>query len=167
MKSLRSLYLVVLFSLFSALPLFADEPANDVPADKSSFSLNIGSGGARGEHAIDWEGILIPFGIFVMIGTLVYLRGRARIQINQARMDTIKVLAEKGQPIPEGLLTAGTEPETSRHLPMGKAVRQLGVGIAFVLYFMQTDKHGGFWAIGVALIIIGLGNIWLAKKAKA
>jgi hypothetical protein len=122
-----------------------------------------------GDGVRDWEDIVVPLGFFAMIAGVLFLRNRARVKIAQARMETIKILAEKGVAIPQELLTdspGGKEIESAPRTTMNRAIAQIGIGAGFILYFFATDRHGGMWAIGVGFLIMGIGKIWYANSNK-
>ena len=76
---------------------------------------------------------------------------------------TIRMLAEKGQPIPAALLAPPT-PAVRQRSDMRRGIVLVMVGIALMICFgAWNDWEGGAWAIGVIPFVIGLGYLLVWK----
>ena len=115
--------------------------------------------------------LLIVFGCpIVMVGLVAYFRARKQKQLH----DTLRVMIEKGVPIPPELLrppiTAGEVSEADKDDDPRTALRQglfliaLGLGICIWLFIKSSDS----WGLGFIPLLIGLSFLaeWRIEKAK-
>src|SRR5688572_26105089 len=115
--------------------------------------------------------LLIVFGCpVVMVGLVAYFRARKQKQLH----DTLRVMIEKGVPIPPELLrppaTAGEVPEADQDDDPRTALRQglfliaLGLGICVWLWIKSSDS----WGLGFIPLLIGLSFLaeWRIESAK-
>jgi hypothetical protein len=101
-----------------------------------------------------------PVAIVVMIGifSLVATRMRQR---------TIRMMVEKGQPVPAELLT----PEV-RHVRRRSDVRRgvvwTMVGLGLMIWLAAINEEGGAWSFGLIPFLIGLGYliVWKLENKK-
>jgi len=76
---------------------------------------------------------------------------------------TIRMLAEKGQPIPAELL-APPAPAVRQRSDLRRGVVLCMVGLGLMLFFGAVNSwEGGAWAIGVIPFVIGLGFLLVWK----
>jgi hypothetical protein len=76
---------------------------------------------------------------------------------------TIRMMAEKGQPIPAALLAPPTPAVRQRSdVRRGIVLVMAGVGL-MVCFGAWSDWEGGSWAIGVIPFVIGLGYLLVWK----
>ena len=104
--------------------------------------------------------MLTIFGAPVLIVALIMYFGFSK---NRAMHRTIRIMAEKGQPIPPALLAPPT-PAIRQRSDMRRGVVLCMVGLGLMLFFgAVNDWEGGSWAIGVIPFLIGLGYLLVWK----
>jgi hypothetical protein len=104
--------------------------------------------------------MLTIFGAPVLIVALIMYFGFSR---NRAMHRTVRMLAEKGQPIPAALLAPPT-PEVKQRSDMRRGIVLVMVGVGLMVCFgAWNDWEGGAWAIGVIPFVIGLGYVLVWK----
>jgi hypothetical protein len=104
--------------------------------------------------------MLTIFGAPVLIVALIMYFGFSK---NRATHRTIRMLAEKGQPIPAELLAPPT-PAVKQRSDMRRGVVLCMVGLGLMLFFGAVNSwEGGTWAIGVIPFVIGLGYLLVWK----
>ena len=100
------------------------------------------------------------FGAPVLIVGLIMYFGFSR---NRAMHRTIRMLAEKGQPIPAALLAPPT-PAVRQRSDIRRGIVLVMVGIGIMICFgAWSDWEGGSWALGVIPFVIGLGYLLVWK----
>jgi hypothetical protein len=103
---------------------------------------------------------LTIFGAPVMIVAVIMYFGFSR---NRMMHRTIRMMAEKGQPIPPALL-APPAPAVRQRSDMRRGVVLCMVGLGLMLFFgAVNDWEGGSWAIGVIPFVIGFGYLLVWK----
>jgi hypothetical protein len=104
--------------------------------------------------------MLTIFGAPVLIVALIMYFGFSK---NRAMHRTIRIMAEKGQPIPAALLAPPT-PAVRKRSDMRRGVVLCMVGLGIMIFFgAVNDWEGGSWAIGVIPFVIGLGYLLVWK----
>ncbi len=104
--------------------------------------------------------MLTIFGAPVLIVALIMYFGFSK---NRAMHRTIRIMAEKGQPIPPALLAPPT-PAVRQRSDMRRGVVLCMVGFGLMLFFGAVNSwEGGSWAIGVIPFVIGLGYLLVWK----
>ena len=104
--------------------------------------------------------MLTIFGAPVLIVALIMYFGFSK---NRAMHRTIRIMAEKGQPIPAALLAPPTPAVKQRSdMRRGIVLAMVGVGL-MVCFGAWNDWEGGSWAIGVIPFVIGLGYLLVWK----
>jgi hypothetical protein len=109
--------------------------------------------------------MLTIFGAPVLIVAFIMYFGFSKSRMQHR---TIRMLAEKGQPIPAELLAPPT-PQVRQRSDMRRGIVLVMVGIALMICFgAWNDWEGGAWAIGVIPFVIGLGYllVWKLEGAK-
>lgn len=109
--------------------------------------------------------MLTIFGAPVLIVAFIMYFGFSKSRMQHR---TIRMLAEKGQPIPAELL-APPIPAVRQRSDMRRGIVLVMVGIALMICFgAWNDWEGGAWAIGVIPFVIGLGYllVWKLEGAK-
>jgi len=100
------------------------------------------------------------FGAPVLIVAVIMYFGFSR---NRMMHRTIRMMAEKGQPIPPALLAPPT-PAIRQRSDMRRGVVLCMVGLGLMLFFGAVNQwEGGSWAIGVIPFVIGLGYLLVWK----
>ena len=105
------------------------------------------------------------FGAPVLIVAFIMYFGFSKSRMQHR---TIRMLAEKGQPIPAELLAPPT-PTVRQRSDMRRGIVLVMVGIALMICFgAWNDWEGGAWAIGVIPFVIGLGYllVWKLEGSK-
>jgi hypothetical protein len=104
--------------------------------------------------------MLTVFGAPVLIVAFIMYFGFSKSRMQHR---TIRMLAEKGQPIPAELLAPPT-PAVRQRSDMRRGIVLGMVGIALMICFgAWNDWEGGAWAIGVIPFVIGLGYLLVWK----
>jgi hypothetical protein len=104
--------------------------------------------------------MLTIFGAPVLIVALIMYFGFSK---NRAMHRTIRIMAEKGQPIPAALLAPPT-PAVRQRSDMRRGIVLVMVGVGLMVCFgAWSDWEGGSWAFGVIPFVIGLGYLLVWK----
>ncbi len=104
--------------------------------------------------------LLTVFGAPVLIVVVIMYFGFSKSRMQHR---TVRMLAEKGQPIPAALLAPPTPAVRQRH-DMRRGIVLVMVGIGLMICFgAWNDWEGGAWAIGVIPFVIGLGYLLVWK----
>jgi uncharacterized protein DUF6249 len=104
--------------------------------------------------------MLTIFGAPVLIVAFIMYFGFSKSRMQHR---TIRMLAEKGQPIPATLLAPPTPAIRARSdLRRGIVLVMVGIGL-MVCFGAWNDWEGGAWAIGVIPFVIGLGYLLVWK----
>ena len=114
------------------------------------------------EEVIPLVGIVFVtiFGAPVLIVAFIMYFGFSKSRMQHR---TIRMLAEKGQPIPPALLAPPTPAVRQRSdLRRGIVLVMVGCGL-MVCFGAWNDWEGGAWAIGVIPLVIGLGYLLVWK----
>ena len=97
-----------------------------------------------------------PVLIVIMIGIFALLIGRSRQR-------TIRMMVEKGQPVPAELLAPHTRAVRQRSdVRRGVIWTMIGLG-AMIFFGAVNDWEGGVWSIGLIPFLIGLGYLMVWK----
>ena len=105
------------------------------------------------------------FGAPVLI---VILIGLFALLVSRSRQRTIRMLVEKGQPVPAELLAPATRGGRQRSdVRRGVVWTMIGVGL-IVWLGAVNDWEGGAWSFGLIPFLIGLGYliIWKLENKK-
>ena len=105
------------------------------------------------------------FGAPVLI---VILIGMFALVVSRSRQRTIRMLVEKGQPVPAELLAPATRAVHQRSdVRRGVVWTMIGVGL-IVWLGAVNDWEGGAWSFGLIPFLIGLGYliIWKLENKK-
>ena len=109
--------------------------------------------------------MLTIFGAPVLIVAFIMYFGFSKSRMQHR---TIRMLAEKGQPIPAELL-APPAPAVRQRSDLRRGIILAMIGIALIICFgAWNDWEGGAWAIGVIPFVIGLGYllVWKLEGSK-
>ena len=105
------------------------------------------------------------FGAPVLI---VILIGMFSLLVSRSRQRTIRMLVEKGQPVPAELLAPATRAVRKRSdVRRGVVWTMVGFGLMIWLAAVN-DWEGGAWSFGLIPFLIGLGYliIWKLENKK-
>ena len=76
---------------------------------------------------------------------------------------TVRMMVEKGQPVPEGLFAPPNSPARQRN-DMRRGITLLMVGLGLMVFLgAVNDWEGGAWAIGLIPFLIGAGHLLVWK----
>ena len=104
--------------------------------------------------------MLTIFGAPVLIVALIMYFGFSK---TRAMHRTVRMMAEKGQPIPPALLAPPT-PSVRQRSDMRRGIVLVMVGLGIMICFgAWSDWEGGSWALGVIPFVIGLGYLLVWK----
>jgi len=131
---------------------------------------------ADGDHggSNDIPGEIIPLvgivflSIFGAPVLIVILIGMFALLVSRSRQRTIRMLVEKGQPVPAELLAPSTRAVRQRSdARRGVVWTMVGVGL-MVWLGAVNDWEGGAWSFGLIPFLIGLGYliIWKLESKK-
>ena len=94
--------------------------------------------------------IVITIGIFALL-------------VSRSRQRTIRMMVEKGQPVPAELLASHVKTVRQRSdVRRGVIWTMIGLG-AMVFFGAVNDWEGGVWSIGLIPFLIGLGYLMVWK----
>ena len=97
-----------------------------------------------------------PVLIVIMIGMFALL-------ISRMRQRTIRMMVEKGQPIPAELLAPAAR-SVRRRSDVRRGVIWAMVGLGAMIFFgAVNDWEGGVWSLGLIPFLIGLGYLMVWK----
>jgi hypothetical protein len=134
-----------------------------VIGDHDADSVDLKDVGDLGERmAIPIVAIVFMsiFGAPVLIVAVILYFGFSK---NRMMHRTIRMMVEKGQPVPAALL-APPPPAQRQRSDMRRGVVLVMVGVGLMLFFAAVnDWEGGVWAIGIIPFLIGLGYLLVWK----
>ena len=101
------------------------------------------------------------FGAPVLIVTTILFFSFLR---NRALHRTVRMMVEKGQPVPpEMFAIPGTPAKVRSDLRRGIILTMVGLGLVIFLAAVNGGFSGGEWAVGVIPLMIGLGYLLVWK----
>ena len=124
---------------------------------------------------------LAPFAVpilalFIPIVAIV-MSGLVRIKRNRNMHETIRLMTEKGMPVPPELIQAviGDSPQQAKNWSPTSQLRSgvinISIGLGLMLLFQEMQpEENWLWAIGVIPLMIGVGFLlfwWIESKKKS
>lgn len=104
---------------------------------------------------VDLTAIVVVSVVFltsaVIVGMVFYFIHRSR----ELRQQTIRLLLEKGQPVPAALLADEPAKQPGNDLSSGVKAVFIGIGLSLFFYFVHRD----LWPVGLIAGFVGLGHI--------
>jgi len=77
---------------------------------------------------------------------------------SRAMHKTVRMMVEKGQPVPEALLNP--PPVVRQRSDLRRGVTLLMIGAGLIVFFgAVNDWEGGVWSLGIIPFLIGLGYL--------
>ena len=154
----------------SATPDSDDEDIDSKVEKKIRKHLNFTIDGDDHHTANDdvpWIAIPIVFIVFlaifgtpVMIVAVILYFGFSK---NRALHKTVRMMVEKGQPVPEALLRP-TEPALRNPSDARRGIIWMMVGLGLMIFFGAcNDWEGGAWSLGIIPFLVGFGYILVWK----
>ena len=156
----------------SATPAVAPSaaPDNDEDFDKmierkinKHFRIDID--GNHGDHSDSedpwWIALVVLIGCLAVFGTPIVIVGLIlyfSFSRSRALHKTVRMMVEKGQPVPEALLNPPPVVRQRSDLRRGIILLSVGAGL-MVLLGALNEWEGGAWSIGFIPFIIGLGYL--------
>jgi hypothetical protein len=111
---------------------------------------------------VPWIAIPIVFIVFLAIfGTPVVIVGLIMyfsFSKSRALHRTVRMMVEKGQPVPEALLNPPPVIRQRSDLRRGVVLLMIGLGV-MVFFGAVNDWEGGAWSLGIIPFLIGLGYL--------
>jgi len=108
-----------------------------------------------------WIAVIVLIGCLAFFGTPIVIVGLIlyfSFSRSRALHKTVRMMVEKGQPVPEALLNPPPVVRQRSDLRRGIILITIGAGI-MVLLGALNDWEGGAWSIGFIPFIIGLGYL--------
>jgi Domain of unknown function (DUF6249) len=129
---------------------------------RKHFDVNFDGGGHSGSDDVPWIAIpivlivfLAIFGTPVMIVALIMYFSFSK---SRALHRTVRMMVEKGQPVPEALLNP--PPVIRQRSDLRRGVVLLMVGLGLMVFFgALNDWEGGVWSLGIIPFLIGAGYL--------
>ncbi len=103
--------------------------------------------------------MLTVFGAPVLIVGLIMYFSFSR---SRALQKTVRMMVEKGQPVPEALLNPPPAQRQRSDLRRGIVLAMIGIGL-MVFFGAVNDWEGGSWSIGLIPFLIGAGYLLVWK----
>lgn len=110
------------------------------------------------------EDVVVPIAAFLLVLGLIGMKYHSKNVQTKARVEAIRIFAEKGQPVPPELLKMPTTNLRERRSPKSRSLIFIAAGIGMIAYFGFTAPAEGQWAWGLACLAFGLGNWMLSGK---
>ena len=156
----------------SATPVVAPSPAPDNDEDfdkmierKINKHFRIDIDGNHGDHSDSddpwWIALVVLIGCLAFFGTPILIVGLIlyfSFSRSRALHKTVRMMVEKGQPVPEALLNPPPVVRQRSDLRRGIILLSVGAGL-MVLLGALNEWEGGAWSIGFIPFIIGLGYL--------
>ena len=133
--------------------------------DQFKGAMDGRDGSSHGE-GMEWVAIPIVLIIFVtifglpvaIVGTILYFS----FSRSRAMHKTVRMMVEKGQPVPEALLNP--PPVVRQRSDLRRGIILLTVGAGLMVFLGATNEwEGGAWSIGIIPFMIGLGYLLVWK----
>jgi hypothetical protein len=103
--------------------------------------------------------LLTVFGAPVLIvGLIMYFRFSRQRALHR----TVRMMVEKGQPVPEALLNPPPAHRQRSDLRRGVILTMIGVGL-MAFFAAANDWEGGSWTLGLIPFLIGAGYLLVWK----
>ncbi|MEJ0088251.1 MAG: DUF6249 domain-containing protein [Limisphaerales bacterium] len=99
--------------------------------------------------------ILIPIAMFSMIAVCVWLGVSSRVKRNRLLHDTLRLMIEKGQPIPPELLQPA-DPQRRPRNDLRTGLIFISVGIGSIWFFYGVGgSTANIWGLGLIPLLMG------------
>jgi hypothetical protein len=126
------------------------------------FDFDGDHSGSHSGDDIPWIAIPIVLIVFLtifglpvaIVGTILYFS----FSKSRAMHKTVRMMVEKGQPVPEALLNP--PPVVRKRSDLRRGVVLLMVGAGLMIFFgAVNDWEGGVWSLGIVPFLIGAGYL--------
>ncbi|CAN5471581.1 hypothetical protein BH18VER2_BH18VER2_14680 [soil metagenome] len=133
---------------------------------RKHFKVNMDGGHSNSGDGMEWVAIPIVLIIFLtifglpvaIVGTILYFS----FSKSRAMHKTVRMMVEKGQPVPEALLNPPPVIRQRSDLRRGVVLLMVGAGL-MVFFGAVNDWEGGVWSLGIIPFLIGLGYLLVWK----
>lgn len=99
--------------------------------------------------------MLTIFGLPVLLVAIIFYFSFSK---NRAMHKTVRLMVEKGQPVPEALLNP--PPVVRQRSDLRRAIKWMLFGVGVMIFFGAcNDWEGGAWSIGIIPFLIGAGYL--------
>jgi|GEM_PF-1224272 len=148
----------------SAAPSNANVDYLKAFADANVASLKIGQQRHSNDTLLGALALLIPIvvllGFFATVTVIAWLGVAAQDRQRRLTHETIRLMIEKGQPVPPELFL---NPKIARpRNDLRRGVVLIAVGAGCVVMFLAHHQHG-IWGLGVIPLLMGIGYIIVYK----
>ena len=114
-------------------------------------------------------GVLIGLCAVLMPVAIVFIVLHFRHRRSVETLATVRYLADKGMPVPAGLLRSGKDdrPASDPRSMLLTALSTLGAGVGLMIFFYTWTPMRFLWGIGALVAIIGVAQLiglWLTRK---
>jgi hypothetical protein len=103
--------------------------------------------------------LLTVFGAPVLIVGLIMYFSFSR---SRALQKTVRMMVEKGQPVPEALLNPPPAQRQRSDIRRGVVLTMIGIGL-MAFFGAVNDWEGGAWTLGLIPFLIGIGYLLVWK----
>ncbi len=111
--------------------------------------------------------LIIPVVAILMPVAIVFIALYFKHQRELRLFETLRYLADKGQPIPRELLDPPVRPGSGfRVSRLSAALSTVGAGIGLIIFFRAMGMHS-LWGIGALVASVGAAQllaVWLERK---
>jgi hypothetical protein len=113
------------------------------------------------------EMIVVPVGMFSMIAVCVWLGVSGRQKRSRMLHDTLRLMIEKGQPIPPELLQP-TEPQRRTNCDLRRGLIWTGVGVGLAVSLLVKHDDDVPWPLALIPLLIGIAFLttWKIESNK-
>ena len=120
------------------------------------------------------EDIVVPVVFFLFLISVILGSRYLREQTERRRLDILKMMVEKGQPVPEGVVRQILNSDR-RSDPVDATSKRVRNGFGFtivatglLIYALTThESHHGALIIGIVFLGLGIGNIAAQRHSAA
>lgn len=119
----------------------------------------------RHSRGFDLESVLVPLGFFAAVAVVVGLITAYRMKKTRMLQETIRLMVEKGTPIPPELLLP-PEPRKRPRSDLRAGLAWCGIGLALLVYLSGLGHR--LWALGLIPLLIGVAFLvaWKVEQKK-
>jgi hypothetical protein len=139
-----------------------DEEFDKAIKKKINQHFKVAVDGHRVDEDVPWIAIPIVLIVFLtifglpvaVVGLILYFS----FSKSRALHKTVRLMVEKGQPVPEALLNPPPVIRQRSDLRRGVVLLMVGAGL-MVFFGAVNDWEGGAWSLGIIPFLIGLGYL--------
>jgi len=129
---------------------------------RKHFSVDFDDGHSGHDSDMPWIAVPIVLIVFLtifglpvaVVGIILYFS----FSKSRAMHKTVRMMVEKGQPVPEALLNPPPVIRQRSDLRRGVVLLMVGAGL-MVFFGAVNDWEGGAWSLGIIPFLIGLGYL--------